>query len=265
MAGRLSPEAVEQHGDALYAALRRAEAVEPLTAREPTMTIEDAYRIQQRMIALRTTRDGERVIGKKIGVTSEAVMNMLNVRQPDFGCLTTAMSFSNGSTLDLRTLIAPKAEGEIAFRLGRDLCGPGVTAADVLAATEAVLPCFEIVDSRIRNWQIRIEDTVADNASSGAFVLGDEAVDPRGLDLAAVEMNLTKNGATVVTGNGAAALGHPANAVAWLANTLGQFGIKLAAGEVILSGSLGAMVTVHAGDTLGMTLTGIGSATVSFA
>ncbi|WP_168787549.1 2-oxopent-4-enoate hydratase [Paraburkholderia aromaticivorans] len=260
----LAPETIERYGDELYRALRHAEPVAPLTAREPGITIADAYRIQLRMIERRVALDGERVIGKKIGVTSEAVMNMLDVRQPDFGHLTSAMVFADGAAIDVSQLIAPKAEGEIAFVLKHDLAGPGVTNADVLRATEAVLPCFEIVDSRIRDWKIRIQDTVADNASSGVFVLGDQAVDPRELDLALVGMTLEKNGEIAATGAGAAALGHPANAVAWLANTLGRLGMTLKAGEVILSGSLAAMVPVTAGDSLRISLGGIGSASVRF-
>ncbi|WP_028217770.1 fumarylacetoacetate hydrolase family protein [Paraburkholderia oxyphila] len=260
----MNEDKIAHYGLELYKALRRAVPVEPLTEREPSLSIEDAYRIQLHTLELRTTRDGERVIGKKIGVTSQAVMDMLNVRQPDFGCLTSAMSFADGARIDIRTLIAPKAEGEVAFVLKHDLLGPGVSPQDVMAATEVVLPCFEIVDSRIRNWQIRIEDTVADNASSGVFVLGNKAVDPRDIDLASVSMKLVKNGETVVTGVGAAALGHPANSVAWLANTLGALGMPLKAGEVILSGALGAMVPVQADDMLQMSLEGIGDVTVSF-
>jgi 2-oxopent-4-enoate/cis-2-oxohex-4-enoate hydratase len=260
----LTPGQIEQYGDELYRALREARPVAPLTAREPAITIEDAYRIQLRMIERRLALDGERVIGKKIGVTSQVVMNMLGVHQPDFGHLTSAMVFPDGAAIDVSRLIAPKAEGEIAFVLKHSLVGPGVTNADVLRATEALLPCFEIVDSRIRDWQIRIQDTVADNASSGVFVLGDQAVDPRELDLALVGMTLEKNGEVAATGAGAAALGHPANAVAWLANTMGRLGMTLEAGEVILSGSLAAMVPVVAGDMLRISLGGIGSASVRF-
>ncbi|MEM5386755.1 2-oxopent-4-enoate hydratase [Paraburkholderia phymatum] len=260
----LTPAAIERYGDELYRALREAQPVEPLSAREPAITIDDAYGIQLRMIERRVTLDGERVIGKKIGVTSQAVMDMLDVRQPDFGHLTSAMVFNDGASIGLSSLIAPKAEGEIAFVLKHDLAGPGVTNADVLRATQAVLPCFEIVDSRIRDWKIRIQDTVADNASSGVFVLGDNAVDPRELDLALVGMTLEKNGEIAATGAGAAALGHPANAVAWLANTLGRLGMTLKAGEVILSGSLAAMVSVQAGDVLRMSLGGIGGVSVRF-
>jgi 2-oxopent-4-enoate/cis-2-oxohex-4-enoate hydratase len=212
--------------------------VAPLTGRVPGVTIDDAYAISRRMLARRLA-DGERVVGKKIGVTSEAVQRMLDVHQPDFGFLTDAMLFESGAAIPIgEKLIQPRAEGEIAFVLARDLAGPGVTEADVLAATRAVRPCFEIVDSRIRDWKIRIEDTVADNASSGVFVLGPDEVDPRAVDLVACRIRVEKNGTPLSEGVGAAALGSPVHCVAWLANTLSRYGIALEAGEVILSGSL---------------------------
>src|SRR5579859_1252113 len=154
-------------GDELYAALRGRRTVPPLNGRVPGITIDDAYRVSRRMLERRLS-DGERVIGKKIGVTSKAVQTMLGVFQPDFGFLTSAMIYDSGARIPIgSTLIQPRAEGEIAFVLARDLVGPGVTEADVLAATRCVRPCFEIVDSRIHDWKIQIEDTVADNASSG--------------------------------------------------------------------------------------------------
>ena len=254
---------IEQLGDELYGALTACQVLDPLSSRHPDITIEDAYAIQQRLIARRLGA-GERVVGKKIGVTSQAVMNMLGVFQPDFGILLDGMVYNEGQPIEARTLIQPKAEGEIAFVLKKDLMGPGVTAADVMAATEGVMACFEIVDSRIRDWKIQIQDTVADNASCGVFVLGDRLVDPRDVDLATCGMVLEKNGEIVATGAGAAALGHPANAVAWLANTLGRLGMGLKAGEVVLSGSLGIMVPVQAGDSLRVTLGGIGGCSVRF-
>ena len=259
----MNTELQEKLGDELYAALRDRQAIEPLSARHPGITIEHAYAIQQRLLARRLAA-GERVVGKKIGVTSQAVMDMLGVFQPDFGWLTDGMVFNEGEAIPADSLIQPKAEGEIAFVLKRRLQGPGVTAADVLAATEGVMACFEIVDSRIRDWKIRIQDTVADNASCGVFVLGDRLVDPRDADLFTCGMVLEKNGEIVATGAGAAALGHPANAVAWLANTLGRHGIALEAGEVILSGSLAAMVPVKAGDSLRVAIGGIGGCSVRF-
>ncbi len=254
---------IEGLGDELYQALVKREVLSPLTERHPEMRIEDAYRVQQRMIA-RRIEAGERIVGKKIGVTSKAVMNMLGVFQPDFGILLDGMIYNEGEAIPADTLIQPKAEGEIAFLLKKDLKGPGVTAADVLAATEGVMTCFEIVDSRIRDWKIRIQDTVADNASCGVFVLGDMLVDPRRLDLNTCGMVLEKNGEIVATGSGAAALGAPANAVAWLANTLGALDIGLQAGEVVLSGSLAAMVPVAAGDNLRVSIGGMGSCSVRF-
>jgi 2-oxopent-4-enoate/cis-2-oxohex-4-enoate hydratase len=192
------------------------------------------------------------------------VMNMLGVYQPDFGMLTDGMVYNEGQAIPANTLIQPKAEGEIAFILKHDLIGPGVSAADVIAATEGVMACFEIVDSRIRDWKIKIQDTVADNASCGVFVLGDRVVSPLDVDLNTCGMVLEKNGEIVATGAGAAALGAPANAVAWLANTLGALGIPLKAGEVILSGSLAIMVPVVAGDSLRVTIGGIGGCSVRF-
>jgi 2-oxopent-4-enoate/cis-2-oxohex-4-enoate hydratase len=259
----MNPELHQTLGDELHAALCGRQAIEPLSARHPEITIADAYAIQQRMLA-RRLQAGERVVGKKIGVTSQAVMDMLGVFQPDFGWLTDGMVFNEGQAVPAATLIQPKAEGEIAFVLKRTLKGPGVTAADVLAATEGVMACFEIVDSRIRDWKIRIQDTVADNASCGVFVLGDRLVDPRDVDLATCGMVLEKNGEIVATGAGAAARGPTAKAVAWLANTLGAQGNALEAGEVVLSGSLAAMVPVRAGDDLRVSIGGIGGCSVRF-
>jgi 2-oxopent-4-enoate/cis-2-oxohex-4-enoate hydratase len=254
---------IPRFGDELYNALVQRETVEPLTNREPDLTMEDAYHIQQRVISRRLDA-GERVVGKKIGVTSKVVQNGLNVHQPDFGYLLSGMLYDDGEAIAMDTLIQPKAEGEIAFLLKRDLMGPGITNAAVLAATEGVMACFEVVDSRIRDWKIRIQDTVADNASCGVFVLGDCLIDPRHADLDLCGMVLEKNGDIVGTGAGAAALGSPVNAVAWLANTLGRLGIALKAGEVILSGSLAALIPVQAGDSLRVAIGGIGGCSVRF-
>jgi 2-oxopent-4-enoate/cis-2-oxohex-4-enoate hydratase len=253
----------QQLGDRLFNALVEAQAIAPLTESHPGLSLEQAYQIQQHLIGRRVA-GGERIIGKKIGVTSQAVMDMLGVRQPDFGQLTDAMVVDQGASVAMAGLIQPKAEGEIAFVLKRDLTGPGITVADVLRATEGVMACFEIVDSRIRDWKIKIGDTVADNASCGVFVLGDQAVDPRRLDLSLCGMVLERNGEVIATGAGAAALGSPVNAVAWLANTMGALGIPLRAGEVILSGALAAMCPARAGDNFRVSIGGLGSCSVRF-
>lgn len=254
---------IERYGDELYDALINRKPVDPLTDRERDITIEDAYQIQLRMIQRRLDA-GETIIGKKIGVTSKIVMEMLQVSQPDFGQMTSGMVYDEGKPIPVETMIAPRAEAELAFVLKRDLEGPGVTAADVLRATDCVMPCFEIVDSRIKDWKIKIQDTVADNASCGVLTLGGVRMDPRKVDLALAGMVLEYNGDIVSTSTGAAVQGSPANAVAWLANTLGRLGIGLKAGEVILSGSQSPLVPVKAGDSLSCTVGGVGSAKVRF-
>lgn len=251
-------------GNQLYAALSERTPIDPLTAQHPEMTIEQAYAIQQQLNARRLAA-GQRAVGRKIGVTSEAVMNMLGVRQPDFGLLTDVMCIGEGSKIRVdQFFIQPKIETEIAFRLRRDLAGTNVGPDEVLEATECVLACFEIVDSRIRDWKIKIQDTVADNASCGAFVLGRTEVDPRAVDLLNCAMEMRRNGAVVATGKGAATMGSPLAAVAWLANTQSALGAPLRAGEIVLSGALGAMVAVQQGDVFHAQIDGIGECGVSF-
>ncbi|WP_332818219.1 fumarylacetoacetate hydrolase family protein [Sphingopyxis sp.] len=242
------------HGAELFAALRERRTVPPLSGRDPSLTIDDAYRISLDFLARRTA-EGERVVGKKIGVTSKAVQDMLGVHQPDFGFLTDAMHIQGDAIgIDAHGLIQPRAEAEIAFILDAPLKGPGVTAADVLAATAAIAPCFEIVDSRITDWKIGIVDTVADNASCGVFVVGKERLDPRAFDLPNLHVAVAKNGAALSEGYGRAVQGDPAEAVAWLANTLGAHGVTLDAGDIILSGSLVPLEPAAKGDIFEMIL-----------
>ncbi len=256
---------IDGYAAELHRALRQAEVVDPLTDRAPGIGIEDAYHISKGLLALRQ-KDGERVVGKKIGVTSAAVQNMLGVRQPDFGYLTDAMEVQTGGVIPIEDqLIQPRAEAEIAFVLKADLEGPGVTAADVLQATDFLMPCLEIVDSRIRDWRIKIQDTVADNASCGCFVLGHQAVDPRDLDLTTCGVVMELNGAVVATGAGAAALGSsPVACMVWLANQLGALGVALNKGEVVLSGSLVPLQPVRSGDEVRASIGGIGQVSVRF-
>ncbi len=254
---------INAYGDELYQALLDRSPVAPLTEREPAITIADAYQIQLRMIE-RRVKAGETIVGKKIGVTSKVVMQMLHVDQPDFGQMTSGMVFSEGEAIRADSMIAPRAEAEVAFVLKRDLLGPGVTAADVLRATDFVVPCFEIVDSRIKDWKIKIQDTVADNASCGVLTLGGVRKSPRQLDLALAGMVLEKNGDIVSTSAGAAVQGSPVNAVAWLANTLGRLGIPLKAGEIILSGSQSPLIPIKAGDSLHCSVGGLGGTSVRF-
>ncbi len=254
---------IHRYGDELFECLRAGRTTTPLTERWPDIGVDDAYRISLHMLERRLS-EGERLIGKKIGVTSDAVQSMLGVRQPDFGFLTDAMLIPRGEPMPIDDrLIQPRAEGEIAFRLAKDLHGPGVTPADVLDAAEVAIACFEVVDSRVDDWRIAIQDTIADNASCGLFILGDE-VDPRTLDLATCEMQVHKNGAPLSSGLGSAVQGSPLHSVAWLANTLGGYGISLDAGDLVLSGSLVPLEPVVPGDAMSLTISGIGGAEVDF-
>ncbi|MDX1693307.1 MAG: fumarylacetoacetate hydrolase family protein [Ketobacteraceae bacterium] len=252
-------------GEELYRALDSETTVPPLTERFPDIDIEDAYHISQAMLNTRINNRGVKITGKKIGVTSAAVQEMLGVYQPDFGFLTSDMVVENNSEVRIRgNMIQPRAEAEIAFLLKKDLQGPGVTEQDVLDATECLMPCFEIVDSRITDWKIKIQDTIADNASCGVYATGNEQTDPRGLDLPNLTVNVYKNGKPLSSGKGSAVQGNPLTAVAWLANTLGEFNIPFKAGELILSGSLVPLEPVKAGDEMHMELEGLGTCTVKF-
>ena len=245
----MDQRAIENYAAELHRALRRAEVVAPLTERAPDIGIEDAYRISFELLKRRQA-EGERLVGKKIGVTSAAVQDMLGVRQPDFGYLTDAMQVEDGGLMPVRgQLIQPRAEAEIAFVLKADLEGPSLSAADVVRATDYVAPCLEIVDSRIRDWRIKIQDTVADNASCGRFVIGEDRFGLDGLDLAACSVVMALNGARVSSGTGKAALGSsPVACVVWLANRFAALGDPLRAGELILSGSLVPLQPVAPGD-----------------
>lgn len=193
-------------------------------------------------------KDGQNVVGKKIGLTSFAMQKLLGVDQPDYGHLLDSMEVPNGGTIPMDTLFNPKVEGELAFVLKKDLIGPAVTVEDVLEATEYIVPSIEIVDSRITDWKIKLEDTVADNASCGLFALGSQRFDSNEIDLTEIKMSLYKNGEFMNKGTGADVLGHPATCVAWLANKLAEYDVTLKAGEVILSGALSAAVAAQKGD-----------------
>lgn len=250
-------------GRELHDALIHRGTISPLTSRGLELTIDDAYRIQSHMLSHRLA-EGIRIVGKKIGATSEPVQRAVGIDQPDFGILLEDCAYSSGATIPFERLIQPRAEGEIAFFLKERLQGPGITPEMVIAATEYVSTCIEIVDSRVRDWQIRIVDTIADNASCGVFILGAERIALEGIDLAACEMNMFINDVAAAHGKGSASLGHPANAVAWLANTLGTLGTALEPGEPILSGSLGQLVDVREDDVVRLAIERIGECEARF-
>ena len=248
----------------LYMAEKSATAVDPLTVTYPGLTPEQAYAIQLEGVAIRRERDSRKIVGKKIGLTSIAMQKLIGVDEPDYGHLFDHMLVREGEPISCSDLLLPKVEGEVAFVLCKKLQGPGVTIADVLRATEGVMASIEIVDSRVRDWKIKLADTIADNASSARFVVGSRLISPEEVDLRLLGMVFEKNGEVVSTGAGAAVMGHPAASVAWLANKLGRFGIALEEGEIILSGALTAAVDAKAGDCFLISFQGLGTVGVRF-
>jgi len=249
----------ERLADDLYDALRRADPIEPLTASHD-LTIEDAYEIQSVFVDRRID-DGATVVGHKVGLTSEGIQDQLGVDEPDFGHLLDTMAVS-GRTVPTEDLVAPRIEPELGFVLAEDLVPP-VDHIDVLAATRGVVPVVEIIDSRVRDWDIEIQDTVADNASAGLYVVGEQLADVSDRDFSLEGGKLLKNGHVVDAGVGANVLGHPARAVAWLANTLDGVGETLSAGELVLSGSYIPAADIVAGDTVTVEFASVGSLTLS--
>lgn len=207
---------------------------------------------------------GRRLVGRKIGLTAKTVQKQLGVDQPDYGMLFADMAFADAEEIPMSRLIQPKIEGEIAFVLGRDLDGEQVTLVDLLAAVDYALPAFEVVDSRIADWKITFADTVADNASSGLFVLGTQPRRISDLDLRACGMVVQREGEAVSMGSGAACFGNPLTATLWLARKMTEVGRPLKAGDIVLSGALGPMVPVRAGEAYELTIAGLGSVRASF-
>lgn len=210
------------------------------------------------------TAQGRRIVGRKIGLTAKAVQAQLGVDQPDYGVLFDDMAIQNGGELLASRVIQPKAEAEIALILGADIDDPNAGPEAIAAATRAVIPAIEIVDSRIADWKITFADTVADNGSSAFFVLGDPQRPLEGLDLYSCGMVLEVNGAVATIGAGAACLGHPLNAAAWLARVLAARGEPLRAGDILLTGALGPMVAIKPGDSVRTVIGGIGSCSFTF-
>ncbi|MFD4820205.1 2-keto-4-pentenoate hydratase [Peribacillus butanolivorans] len=254
---------LESLADKLIEAERSKQPLDPLTQQYPELSVRDAYQIQIKVMEKKRT-EGRWVIGKKVGLTSVAMQKMLGVNEPDYGHLLDDMEVKDGEKVKISDMISPKVEAEIGFILGQDLVGPNVTYLDVLMATRYVVPTIEIIDSRITDWKIQLIDTVADNGSSAKVVVGNKMSTIDGLDLRSVGMALYNNEELVATGSGAAALGHPAQAIAWLANKLHEFGIQLKAGELILPGALSGALTVKQGDTISAHFGPLGSVSVAF-
>ncbi|MEU8250338.1 2-keto-4-pentenoate hydratase [Nonomuraea sp. NPDC048916] len=258
-----SVEKVDRAAVALLNAYSTGVPIQPLTTTYTDLSVSEAYAIQLAQVG-DWIAGGAVVKGHKVGLTSAAMQRQLGVDQPDFGHLMDSMFHLDSDPIDTGRFLQPRIEPEIALVLGRRLSGPGVTAAEAVGAVEFALPALEIIDSRIADWRITLTDTIADNASSGGVVLGNRPVRPGDLDLSLTGCLLHRNGELVDTGAGGAALGSPINALVWLANTLGERGVALEAGHVVLPGSITAAIPVAAGDIVSATFGGIGSVTARF-
>jgi 2-oxo-3-hexenedioate decarboxylase/2-keto-4-pentenoate hydratase len=259
----MDEDEIERAAGLLNGASESGVPTAPLTEACPGLSVEDAYAIQLHNTELRLA-DGATVVGHKVGLTSLAMQQMLGVEEPDYGVIFDDMLYGDGDAAPSARFLQPRVEIEIAFRLHTPLSGPGITLDDVLAATESVAPAIEIIDSRIANWKITLADTVADNASSAAIVLGKWVPVATVPDLAEVGATLSLNGIEMASGHGSDVLGHPAEAVAWLGNKLASFGTDLLAGQLVMPGSCTKALDVAAGDAVTGAFHGLGTVTVSF-
>ncbi len=255
---------IEATALALHHAEQQRAPITPLSETYPSLTPEQSYAIQRAWLEIKR-KGNAHLVGHKIGLTSHAMQQQLGVDQPDYGFLLNTMMVQPDSTLTYHDFIAPRIEPEIAFWLAKDLTGPGVTAQAVLAATRGVSASLELVDSRIIGWRIKLTDTIADNASSARVIASTQIVAPQELNLASEGVTLLRGDETVGIGNGAAVLGHPAEAVAWLANKLAEFGVGLQAGQLVLPGAMCASVIVSPGETYRARFTHLGEVSVHFA
>jgi 2-keto-4-pentenoate hydratase len=246
---------------ALYEARRTRVPILPFTDADPDMGLADGYAVQQHLVRM-LLEDGEKIVGYKVGLTSKPMQKMIGVDSPDYGPVFASTLYPSGADVPMTRFIQPKIEAEIVFVLGETLAGPGVSVADASLATSGVAAAMEIVDSRIVDWRIKLADTVADLASNGAAAISSRIVPLAGLDTRLTGMMFTRNGELIDTGAGAAALGDPLAVVAWLANTLGQHGIALEPGHLVMTGALHAAVPMAAGDVFRAEFDRLGPVTV---
>ena len=242
---------------------RTRKPITPLTAAHPEIDVVDAYEIQLINIRARLD-DGARVIGHKVGLSSEAMQKMMGVDEPDYGHLLADMEVFEDVPVDTSKFLYPRVEVEVGFILAEDLPGAGCTEDDVLAATAAYAPSIELIDTRIKDWKIALCDTIADNASSAGWVLGPQRVSPKDIDITGIDAILTRNGEVVAEGRSDAVLGNPVTAVAWLARKVDSFGVRLRAGDIVLPGSCTRAIDARPGDNFVADFVGLGSVRLSF-
>ena len=247
----------------LAQAERSREPIAPLTSAHPDIDVVDAYEIQLINIRQRVA-EGARVVGHKVGLSSKAMQQMMGVDEPDYGHLLDEMQVFEDTPVKAATYLYPRVEVEVGFILAADLPGADCTEDDVLAATEALVPSIELIDTRITDWKIALCDTIADNASSAGFVLGSARVSPSDVDVKAIDAMLTRNGEVVAEGRSDAVLGNPVTAVAWLARKVESFGVRLKKGDIVLPGSCTRAIDVHAGDKFVADFAGLGAVRLSF-
>ena len=247
----------------LAQAERSREPIVPLTVAYPDIDIVDAYEIQLINIRQRVA-EGARVLGHKVGLSSKAMQQMMGVDEPDYGHLLDEMQVFEDTPVQAGRYLYPRVEVEVGFILADDLPGADCTEDDVLAATEALVPSIELIDTRITDWKIKLCDTIADNASSAGFVLGEARVSPADVDVQMIEAVLTRNGDLVAEGRSDAVLGNPVTAVAWLARKVESFGVRLKKGDIVLPGSCTRAIDVRAGDEFVADFAGLGAVRLSF-
>jgi 2-keto-4-pentenoate hydratase len=247
----------------LAQAERSREPIAPLTAAYPDIDVVDAYEIQLINIRQRVA-EGARVLGHKVGLSSKAMQQMMGVEEPDYGHLLDEMQVFEDTPVKAGRYLYPRVEVEVGFILAEDLPGADCTEDDVLAATEALVPSIELIDTRITDWKIALCDTIADNASSAGFVLGQARVSPADVDVKAIDAVLTRNGEVIAEGRSDAVLGNPVTAVAWLSRKVESFGVRLRKGDIVLPGSCTRAIDARAGDEFVADITGLGSVRLSF-
>jgi 2-keto-4-pentenoate hydratase len=246
---------------ALYDARQDRKPIEPFTDEDASLTMADAYAVQAELTRL-LLADGDRIVGYKVGLTSKPMQRMVGVDTPDYGPVLGSTVYRNGDAVSLGAFIQPKIEAEIVFVLGERLRGPGVSVTDAHRAIAGIAASVEIVDSRFADWRIKLADTISDLASNGAVAVSSQLVPLAGLDTRLIGMTLSRNGELVDTGAGAAALGDPLAVVAWLANTLGEHGVALEPGHLVMTGALHAAVPMTAGDVFRADFDRLGPVTV---